>query len=109
MQYTLPIHGLVDRPLTLTMDELKRFPSVTRLHFSECAGNRHNGKQKNVQDTHGMTSCSEWTGVLLSTLLKQCGRKGSAKGFAAEGAAEVRGPSSIPIEQARTDRITAYG
>jgi hypothetical protein len=23
-----------------------------------------------------MTSCSEWTGVLLSTLLKECGLKG---------------------------------
>ena len=34
------IHGLVDRPLTFTMDDLKRFPSVTRLHFIECAGNR---------------------------------------------------------------------
>src|SRR6267142_4413277 len=32
-QHTLTIHGLVDRPLTLTMDQLKRFPSVTRLHF----------------------------------------------------------------------------
>ena len=54
-KHTLTIHGLVDRPLTLTMDDLRRFPSVTRLHFIECAGNRHNGKQPNVQDTHGMT------------------------------------------------------
>src|SRR6516165_8878415 len=37
--HTLTIHGLVDQPLTLTMDDLKRFPSVTRLHFIECAGN----------------------------------------------------------------------
>ncbi len=108
-QHTLTIHGLVDRPLTLTMDELKRFPSVTRLHFIECAGNRHNGKQKTVQDTHGMTSCSEWTGVLLSTLLKECGLKGSAKWFVAEGAEEVKGASSIPIEKAMDDCIIAYG
>ena len=39
-QHTLMIHGLVDRPLTFTMEDLKRFPSVTRLHFIECAGNR---------------------------------------------------------------------
>ena len=39
-QHTLMIHGLVDRPLTFTMDDLKRLPSVTRLHFIECAGNR---------------------------------------------------------------------
>ena len=32
------IHGMVDRPLTFTIDDLKRLPSVTRLHFIECAG-----------------------------------------------------------------------
>jgi hypothetical protein len=74
-EHTLMIHGLVDRPLTFTMEDLKRLPSVTRLHFIECAGNRHNGRQKTVQESHGMTSCAEWTGVLLSTLLKECGEK----------------------------------
>ena len=39
-EHTLMIHGLVDRSLTFTMDVLKRLPSVTRLHFIECAGNR---------------------------------------------------------------------
>jgi sulfane dehydrogenase subunit SoxC len=108
-QHTLTIHGLVDRPLTLTMDELKRFPSVTRLHFIECAGNRHDGQQKTVQESHGMTSCSEWTGVLLSTLLKECGLKGSAKWFVAEGAEEVKGASSIPIAKGMDDCLIAYG
>src|SRR5882672_10720615 len=37
-QHTLTIHGLVDQPLTLTMEDLKRLPSVTRLQFVECAG-----------------------------------------------------------------------
>src|SRR5215204_4155187 len=39
-EHRLMIHGLVDRPLTFTMEDLKRLPSVTRLHFIECAGNR---------------------------------------------------------------------
>lgn len=108
-KHTLTIHGLVDRPLTLSMDDLRRFPSVTRLHFIECAGNRHNGKQPNVQDTHGMTSCSEWTGVLMSTLLKECGVKGNAKWFVAEGAEEVKGASSIPLDKGMEDCIIAYG
>src|SRR5438309_9230560 len=108
-QHTLTIHGLVDRPLTLTMDDLKRFPSVTRLHFIECAGNRHTPRQKTVQETHGMTSCAEWTGVLLSTLLKECGLKGSAKWFVAEGAEEVKGASSMPITKAMDDCLIAYG
>ena len=76
--HRLMIHGLVDRPLTFTMDDLKRLPSVTRLHFIECAGNRSSRRAKTVQETHGMTSCAEWTGVLLSTLLKECGPKGGA-------------------------------
>jgi sulfane dehydrogenase subunit SoxC len=108
-QHTLMIHGLVDRPLTLTMEDLKRLPSVTRLQFIECAGNRHNGRQKTVQESHGMTSCAEWTGVLLSTLLKECGLKSSATWFVAEGAEEVKGASSMPIAKAMDDCLIAYG
>ena len=108
-QHTLMIHGLVDRPLTFTMEDLKRLPSVTRLHFIECAGNRHNARQRTVQETHGMTSCAEWTGVLLSTLLKECGLKGSGTWFVAEGAEEVKGASSMPIAKAMDDCIIAYG
>ena len=107
--HTLTIHGLVDQALTFTMDDLKRFPSVSRLHFIECAGNRHNGRQKTVQESHGMTSCAEWTGVLLSTLLKECGLKGTATWFVAEGAEEVKGASSMPIAKAMDDCIIAYG
>src|SRR5690242_7008255 len=108
-QHTLMIHGLVDRPLTFTMDDLKRLPSVTRLHFIECAGNRSSPRAKNVQESHGMTSCAEWTCVLLSTLLKECGLKGSAKWFVAEGAEEVKGASSMPIAKAMDDCLMAYG
>jgi sulfane dehydrogenase subunit SoxC len=108
-QHTLMIHGLVDRPLTFTMDDLKRLPSVTRLHFIECAGNRSSPRAKTVQESHGMTSCAEWTGVLLSTLLKECGVKGSAKWFVAEGAEEVKGASSMPVAKAMDDCLLAYG
>jgi sulfane dehydrogenase subunit SoxC len=56
-----------------------------------------------------MTSCAEWTGVLLSTLLKECGLKSSATWFVAEGAEEVKGASSMPIAKAMDDCIIAYG
>jgi sulfane dehydrogenase subunit SoxC len=108
-EHRLLIHGMVDRPLTFTMEDLKRLPSVTRLHFMECAGNRHNGRQKTVQETHGMTSCAEWTGVLLSTLLKECGVKAGASWFVAEGSEEVKGASSMPIAKAMDDCLVAYG
>jgi sulfane dehydrogenase subunit SoxC len=108
-EHRLMIHGLVDRPLTFTMEDLKRLPSVTRLHFIECAGNRASPRHKTVQETHGMTSCAEWTGVLLSTLLKECGVKGSATWFVAEGTEEVKGASSMPIAKAMDDCLVAYG
>ena len=38
-QHELMVHGLVERPQVFTMDDLRRFPSVSRLHFLECAGN----------------------------------------------------------------------
>lgn len=108
-EHSLMIHGLVDRPLTFTVADLKRLPSVTRLHFIECAGNRATPRHRTVQETHGMTSCAEWTGVLLSVLLKECGVKGSATWFVAEGAEEVKGASSMPIAKAMDDCLVAYG
>src|SRR5690606_32630648 len=41
-KHRLMIHGLVDRPLTLSLDDIKRFPQVTRTHFVECSGNGRN-------------------------------------------------------------------
>ena len=108
-EHTLLIHGEVERPLTFTMADLKRFPSVTRQHFIECAGNRANGRSRTAQESHGMTSCAEWTGVLLSTLLKECGVKSTAQWFVSEGAEEVKGASSIPIAKGLEDTLVAWG
>ena len=91
------IHGMVDRPLIFTMDELKRLPYVSRIHFLECLGNRARPTHKTVQETHGLTSCSEWTGVPLSLLLKEAGVQSGASWIVAEGAEEVKGASSIPL------------
>src|SRR6266851_2681346 len=45
-EHRLMIHGMVDRPLIFTMDELKRLPYVSRVHFIECLGNRAQPKHK---------------------------------------------------------------
>ncbi|MDA0313549.1 MAG: molybdopterin-dependent oxidoreductase, partial [Gemmatimonadetes bacterium] len=108
-EHRLLIHGLVDRPLSFSMDDLKRLPSVTRPHFIECAGNRSNPNHKTVQDTHGMTSCAEWTGVLLSVLLKEVGARDGAPWIVAEGREEIKGASSIPMAKAMDDCFVAYG
>jgi len=73
-QHKLVIHGLVKRPLVFTLETLARYPMTSRIGFVECGGNSaplfsNVALQANVQAIHGLASCSEWTGVLLSTLL----------------------------------------
>src|ERR1700692_1177570 len=108
-EHRLMIHGMVDRPPIFTVDELKRLPFVTRAHFLECSGNRAKAVHKNVQESHGMTSCSEWTGVPLSLLLKEAGLQNGASWIVAEGAEEVKGSSSIPLAKAMDDCLVCYG
>ena len=112
------IHGMVDRPLIFTVDDLKRLPSVSRFHFIECHGNSSPGgpggpERKAViataQDTHGFTSCSLWTGVPLSLLLKEAGVQKGATWILAEGADASKHSKSIPIGKALDDAIVAYG
>jgi sulfane dehydrogenase subunit SoxC len=112
-KHTLMIHGLVERPLVLTMADLKRFPSTSRIHFIECAGNTamdHAGNPgKNAQVSHGLVSCSEWTGVPLKILLAEAGVTPQASWVLAEGADASRMNRSIPLDKALDDVIVAYG
>ena len=108
-KHTLMIDGLVDRPRIFTMADLRRFPSVSRFHFIECSGNSASFRHKNVQESHGLTSNAEWTGVLLSTLFKECGVQPKGTWFVAEAAEEIKGASTIPINKGMSDVIVAYG
>jgi sulfane dehydrogenase subunit SoxC len=108
-EHRLLIHGMVDRELIFTMDELKRFPSVTRLHFIECAGNRSSPRHTTIVESHGMTSCAEWTGVPLRLLLEEAGVQEGGTWIVAEGIEEVKGTSSLPTAKAMDDIIVAYG
>jgi sulfane dehydrogenase subunit SoxC len=111
-EHRLMIHGLVERPLILTMDELKRFPSVSEIKFIECPANggmEWRGPQmEGLQFTHGMLSCCEWTGVRLSTLLEEVGIKPEGKWILAEGADGAGMSRSIPLEKALDDAIIVY-
>lgn len=112
-QHRLVVHGLVERPLVLTMEDLVRFPSVSRIHFLECSGNTSTwgpgGNAKwTVQDTHGLLSCSEWTGVSLATILNEVGLKPAASWILAEGADASAMTRSIPLELALDGAILAY-
>jgi len=116
-QHRLTIHGLVDRPLSFSMDDLKRLPSVSRVHFVECHANSslmiHTQGNQNmglpVQFIHGMASCSEWTGVELSTLLKMAGVKKEASWLVYEGADPGKFSHTVPLAKAMDDCLVAYG
>lgn len=110
--HELLVHGLVERPLVFRVDELKRLPSVSRIYFLECSGNSGTGwrpvPQPSAQAAHGLTSCSDWTGVPLAVLFKETGVRPEGKWFVAEGADACRMTRSVPIEKAWDDALVAY-
>lgn len=113
-RHRLMINGLVKNPKVYTMDDLMRLPSVSRFHFIECGANTAMEWGRvalpTVQYTHGMLSGSEWTGVLLSTLLEDAGvdlKKATV--VMAEGADGSSENRTINIENAMDDVIVAYG
>jgi sulfane dehydrogenase subunit SoxC len=111
-KHRLVIHGLVRRPLVFTLDALARYPMVSRIGFVECGGNSaplfsNVALQENVQALHGLASCSEWSGVLLSTLLEESGIDPKAKWVIAEGADSPRAHRSVPLKKAMDDAMVA--
>ena len=110
-QHHLLLHGMVDRPLVFSMEEILRLPSVSRIHFIECSGNsgrEWTTPEPTVQRTHGMLGCSEWTGVSLSLLLSEVGIQSEAKWIIAEGADGCKLHRSIPMEKALDNIVVAY-
>jgi sulfane dehydrogenase subunit SoxC len=108
-QHTLLLHGMVEKPLMFTLRDLKRFPSVTRIFFLECSGNYRGGKEDLMpQEICGLTSQSEWTGVMLSTLFREAGIKPGASWFLAEGGDAALMTRSIPMKKGWDDAMIAY-
>jgi len=113
--YRLMIHGKgVKKPIVLTLEQLKRYPSETRIHFIECPANGSTGWRgpqfNTIQFMKGMMSCAEWTGVPLKLVLKDLGIDTSvAKWMLAEGNDNSHMGRTIPIEKALDDAMLVYG
>jgi sulfane dehydrogenase subunit SoxC len=111
-QHRLVIHGLVDRPMIFTMEDIVRFPSESRVYFLECSGNSaaelKKATGKTAQQIHGLLSCCEWTGVRLSTILQECGVQPTAKWALAEGADGAAMTRSIPMSKMMDDALLVY-
>jgi sulfane dehydrogenase subunit SoxC len=112
-KHTLLVHGLVDRPMSFTVADLKRFPAVTRTCFVECSGNGRSAyrtpkPEMTPQQVDGMVANSEWTGVALTTLLRETGIKKEAAWFLAEGGDACLMARSIPMSKGREDALVVY-
>lgn len=111
-EHRLMVHGLVENPRIFTMEDLMRFPAVSKVHFLECSGNTltewAKPTGKTVQRTHGLVSCCVWTGVPASLLLNELGVKPGAKWVLAEGADAAAMDRSIPLWKMLDDAIIAY-
>jgi DMSO/TMAO reductase YedYZ molybdopterin-dependent catalytic subunit len=76
--YALKISGLLDRPLSLSLDEIRKLPKTELVFGFECSGNR--------RPTQGLVSNGRWTGVPLKTVLDRAGVRPQAREFVFFGA-----------------------
>jgi sulfane dehydrogenase subunit SoxC len=111
-KHELFIHGMVKRPLAFSLETLMRYPMETQIRFIECSGNsgifsQPQAAQVTAGELNGLLSCSEWTGVKLSTLLADAGVTKEAKWVIAEGADAAAMSRSIPLEKCMDDAMIA--
>lgn len=112
-RWRLLLHGLVERPLTFTLADLRRLPSVTRIYFLECSGNGRSGyrspqRELSPQQIDGLTANGEWSGVRVATLLGEAGVRPSALWVLAEGGDAAVLSRSIPLEKMLDDALLVY-
>jgi sulfane dehydrogenase subunit SoxC len=96
-----------------TLDDLKRFPAVSVVHFLECAGNSFSEwteatMSPTLQLSHGWTSSAEWTGVPLASILREVGIQPGGAWILAEGADAAGLNRSIPTAKAIADGLLVY-
>ena len=116
--WRLEVGGLVRRPLSLSLDDLRRLGEETVEATLECAGNRRS-EMAAVAPIPGELPWGEeaignarWTGVPLARLLDEAGGEKGARHVAFAGLDEVeRGGrrfgfgGSIPVEKARAPEV----
>lgn len=113
-KHQLLLHGLVEKPLKFTTQDLIRYPMTSRIHFLECAGNTASNAvsltplNHSCQDLFGQVSGSEWTGIPIKHLLNEAKLKPNAKWVIAEGADGGSHARSIPLSALLEDGIIAF-
>ena len=87
----------------------RRFRASTSTCTGNAVGEPRTEPPPTVQGSHGLLSCTEWTGVPLSVLLAHAKVKPDAKWGIAEGADNCRMARSIPLEKCLKDTLVVYG
>jgi DMSO/TMAO reductase YedYZ molybdopterin-dependent catalytic subunit len=115
-KWKLKVEGAVERPVELTLDDVKRLGAQTHPMTLECAGNGRvflTPAARGVAWQLGAVGNAEWTGVPLSAVLERAGARANAAEIILEGAdsgalnGEPKSPGpihyarSLPMEKAR--------
>lgn len=114
-KHRLLVHGMTKKELVFSIEDLRAMPSVSRIHFMECSGNGWENWKKadpelTVQETHGLVSMHEWTGVKLAFLMNLVGADPKSTWMLAEGGDAAGVARSIPLTDEILDEvIVAYG
>ncbi len=100
--HRLLVHGMTEKSVVFTLDDLRSMPSVSRIAFLECSGNGWENWEKadeslTVQNLYGLLSMHEWTGVPLAYLLDSVGKKPESTWMLAEGGDASGMARSIPL------------
>src|SRR6476620_681779 len=117
--FTLEIKGKVDRPLKLSLKEIRKLPAVELVAVNQCSGNSRGFFDPRVaggQLGNGAMGNARWRGVPLKTLLDKAGVQQGAKQATFNG---MDGPvadktpdfvKALDIDRARDGEVMlAYG
>jgi DMSO/TMAO reductase YedYZ molybdopterin-dependent catalytic subunit len=120
--HTLRIEGSVEAAFTLSVEDLRKLPSITCTVTLECAGNGRvflSPAEEGAQWQLGAVGTAQWTGVPLTTLLDRAHLDPHAVELVFEGAdagkaknpptppGEITYARSLPIAKAK-DALIAY-
>jgi len=117
--FTLDIKGKVDKPLKLSLKDIRKMKATELVAVNECSGNSRgffNPRVAGGQLGNGAMGCARWHGVPLKTLLDMAGVQAGAKQVTFNG---MDGPvmdttpdfvKALDIDHARDGEVMlAYG
>jgi DMSO/TMAO reductase YedYZ molybdopterin-dependent catalytic subunit len=97
--FRLKVSGLVNKPLALSLDDLRKMKGADLVAGFECSGNR--------RPLQGLCGNGRWTGVPLRTVLDAAGVKAEAREFVFFGA--DRGKEEVEFRTSKYEVEQQYG